>query len=370
MSATLLVGGYGPDMGGSARGVSRIRIDERGALALDGLVLEMPSPSWLALGELGRSGSSTSAPDAPDVALAPLYAALEHADAVATAVAPSSTADGAPARLVARTATGSAAPCHLSVADDAVWVASYTGGTASRHRLENGMATTYDLVVAFDGSGPRPEQDAAHAHTTLGFADDSRLIADLGSDRVVRIADAGEELDALAFPPGTGPRDLLPLHDGTVLVLGELDGTAHRIQIAPALALLESVALPGAVEGDHAAGLALDRRSGVVHVGLRGSNRIARVRVAVAETEADRPRGRARLTALDSIPSTGDWPRHLLVVDDLLLVADQLSSSVSAYALDPTGHAAPTPRGSIAVPSPTHLLRVDDTPWATVATRP
>ncbi|TPW76112.1 lactonase family protein [Schumannella soli] len=365
MSATILVGGYGPDMGGEGSGIVRLHVDDDGALTSDGLVATLPSPSWLVV-----EGDRLYAALEGDAELATLAVAVGATDAASRIDAEQlGLGDGGAEGVIelARAETGGEAVCHLALGHGLAYASAYASGSVSRHRLRDRVAPDLDLELELQAVGgrPRPEQDAPHAHTTLIWSETVILVADLGSDRVVLIHPRGdEEWISLEFPPGTGPRDLLRLDDGTVLVLGELDGTVHRIRIEPELEVIETVELLGAVDGDHAAALALHEASGVVHVGLRGSNRVSRVHLAPASVPSA-----ARLSGLDAVEGQGSWPRHVLVVDDLLLVADQLSNSVSAYRLDATGVAAPHPLGSVAVPSPTHLVRVDDTPWASVATR-
>nr|WP_281361006.1 beta-propeller fold lactonase family protein [Schumannella luteola] len=356
-----MVGGYGPDMDGTGEGIIRLRLDDEGSLESDGLVAALPSPSWLAV-----DGERLYAALEGDAELSTLALA---ADAARLSGWDQQVEVGAGIVEVERAETAGEAVCHVALGSGVAYTSGYASGSVSRHRLRDGVAAHLDLELVLQSVGgrPRPEQDAPHAHCTLVWSDSVILVADLGSDRVVLIRpDETEEWTSLEFPPGTGPRDLLRLDDDTVLVLGELDSTVHRLRVSSdlELELLESVALPGAVDGDHAAALALHEPSGIVHIGLRGSDRIARVHLAPASVPSA-----ARLTARDAVDGVGSWPRHVLVVDDVLLVAEQLSNAVSAYRLDPAGVAAPHPLGSVAVPSPTHLVRVDDTPWASVATR-
>jgi 6-phosphogluconolactonase (cycloisomerase 2 family) len=245
-------------------------------------------------------------------------------------------------------------------------VSNYLDGSIDVYPLLPGGAIgalRQTLVSA--GSGPNPAQDGPHAHSTLVRASGPRgstvLSADLGADRVhVHSVVDGNlvRTSSVVLPPGTGPRDLLDL-GGRVILLGELQGTIFALggdggDSAPERwrVLAAGTLAADWVEGDHAAALAVDGSGRFLYTGLRGSNRIAVIRLS-------------DLSPVAAVPCGGDWPRHLCVIPggvsagaDLLLVANQLSSTVAAFRLDPvTG--IPHPLGSpVDVASPTFLLPV------------
>ena len=97
------------------------------------------------------------------------------------------------------------------------------------------------------------------------------------------------------------------------------------------------------IEGDHWAGLAIDDSGSRLYTGLRGSNRIAVVDAAT-------------LSPIAAISCGGDWPRNLWLAGEMLYVANERSSTVTSFRVDPvTG--IPSPVGSPeAVPTPTYLL--------------
>ena len=158
-----------------------------------------------------------------------------------------------------------------------------------------------------DDRGPLPAQEGPHAHHVLPLADGRVLTLDLGTDRVYLHRWSGARLlryDELALPPGTGPRDLLPLPDGRIALLGEW--SCELLLLEPAgesFEIVQILALPGATAGeDQAAALGLSADGRFVFAGIRGSNRIASIAL---DADAARPVGWA--------PSGGDWPRHLVV---------------------------------------------------------
>ncbi len=302
-----LVGAYGPDMGGTATGVSRLVSNADGSLAIDP-TFEFPleSPAFLARGET-------------------LYAALEGRGEVA--------ADEA------RFSTGGQWPCHIGIYGDTVVVANYFDGTVT--------VLGGETIQPLPGSGPTPAQDGPHAHATVQIAPGVILSADLGADRIVIYSLEDGALirtGSVALPPGTGPRDFL-VNGEHLYVLGEHSRTITVARWSGSeLAILNSVPLPGALDTDQASALGLG--DGFLYAGLRGSNQ-----VAVLAVSADG----SGLVGVTSVSSAGNWPRHLVVDGRVLHVANQLSNSVASFALGSDGIprliAEPT-----VTPSPTYLL--------------
>lgn len=314
------VGGYGADMNGSAEGVGLLHSRDDGSLEYAGVVAEAPSPSFLL-----RDGDH-------------LHAALEGTGEVATFAVPGF-------ERLSTASSGGGLPCQLATIGDSLIVANYADGTVGVIR-----AGELTQVIAGGGSGPRAEQDGPHAHAAFAVDAVTLLSLDLGADRVHTYAVDGGVLErtfSLALPPGTGPRDIVRHPSGLILVLGELGGELMVFDwVDESLELCSFLALPGALEADHAAGIAID--GDFVYVGLRGSDRISVMRTS---------RGGRRLEAVGWVSSEGQFPRHLAARDGLLHVANQNSSTVASFRLGEDGIprliAAPS-----AVPSPTHLLAI------------
>ena len=320
----LLIGAYGSDMNGGARGVGAARSDPDGAVALSGDVLESASPSWLA-----ARGDR-------------LVATLEGTGEVAWFVRSGGAwiADGV-------VATGGQAPCHAAfLDDDTVAVACYVDGAVVV--LRHGDEAPAQRLDG-SGSGPLEAQGGPHAHHVLVLSDGRVLTLDLGADRLHvhrRTADGLlERIESIPLPEGTGPRDLLALPSGEIALLGEwscelmiLDPAGSEFEV------VQILALPGATPGsDQAAALGLSSDGRQLFAGIRGANR-----VAVVELEADGAR------ALGSVPSGGEWPRHLLVDGELLHVANQSSDLIATFRI--RAGELPTQVGTTATPSPTCVI--------------
>ncbi|OUE08961.1 6-phosphogluconolactonase [Clavibacter michiganensis] len=250
--------------------------------------------------------------------------------------------------------SGGAGPCHLHVVDGFLLTSHYGDGTVAVHPIQpdGGLGEAVQLLTA-EGSGPRPQQDGAHAHSTLHVGGGTVLSADLGTDTVHVHALRDGRLDrvaGVALPPGTGPRHLALLASGRVLVVGELDGTLHALEGADGTwriaASTSCAAVPDARDSAAEVQVSADGRR--AYVGLRGSERIAVVAIA--------PDG--ALAPFADFDCGGAVPRHHVLVDDRLHVANQGSGTVASFRLDP---ATGLPTGApdvIAVPSPTYLLPV------------
>ena len=324
------VGGYTSTMGGTAEGISLLRCQK------DGTDLEVvgttptSSPSFLAAGAGGL-----------------LYSTDEYGTGEAGRVEAFRRGPGFVLEPLGGQPTTGAFPCQVSVTADRLYVSNYRDGSIDVFPLGlDGVIGEKVQTLGSSGSGPNPVQAGPHAHSTL-VRGTTVLSADLGADRVhVHAIENGMlvRTASVPLPPGTGPRDLRA-HEGRVLLLGELQGTIFTLDDHGQVVSAGVIAADWG-DGDHAAGLAVDSSARFIYTGLRGSNRIAVIRAS-------------DLSPVAAVPCGGDWPRHLCVIDgDVLLVANQLSSTVAAFRIDPaTG--IPHPLGSPAdVASPTFLLPV------------
>lgn len=317
-----LVGGYGPDMGGTASGMLWARSAADGRLEIRGLAAELDSPAWITV-------------DGPRV-----FVALEGAGAIVEL-------ERVGSRLapVAHHVVGTY-PCHIAAADGMPVVACYGDGTV------------WTPSGALEGSGergPLEAQDGPHAHHVLRLADGRVLTLDLGTDLMHLHHVEGGALvryDELAFPPGTGPRDLLVLPDGRLAVVGEWSCELLLLEpMGTTFEIVQILPLPGATPvDDQAAALGLSADGRFVFAGIRGSNRIATLAL---DADAVRPVG--------WVPSGGDWPRHLVVDGEFVHVANQLSNAIATFRVQPDGTLAPAGE-PVMVPSPTCLAAVGAAP--------
>ncbi|MGV8884936.1 MAG: lactonase family protein [Microbacteriaceae bacterium] len=323
-----LAGTYTHDMGGSALGILSLRGTSAGGLELGGVAVAADSPSYLAY-----DGST-------------VYAVAEGTGRVA-----SYARDDAGLTFITDASSGGSAPCHLGVYGSTIVACNYVDGVVGvleSQPLSPEHSLTLVQSLSAEGGGPHAVQDGPHAHSSVQLADGTVLTADLGADRVhIHGLENGrlERRSSFALAPGTGPRDFALLPSGDLLLLAELSAELLLLRWNGSLSVVDRVNLPGAVPGDHAAGISVSNDSRHAFVALRGSNRIAVVTL-----------GDSELSAVNSVSSGGDWPRHHVIDGDVLHVANQLSSTIASFRIDERG--IPQLLETTSVPSPTFLLRV------------
>ncbi|WP_402374171.1 lactonase family protein [Isoptericola rhizosphaerae] len=336
-SRTLWIGTYpAGSTPGTGEGVWRVEVDPgTGAFGTPTLAAEVAAPSFLALH-----------PHAPA-----LYAVSETAPGRLTALHVS---DDGGATPLGALASGGDDPCHVAATPRTVWVANYGDGAAAAVAVadDGTPAEDHRAVHLGEGTGPVTDrQEGPHAHqvTVVG---DHVLVTDLGADLVRRYpvdagpGDAGPSRSPAAddpsvdddvaarLPAGTGPRHLVVLPSGALVVVGELDAQLHVL--VPSGAGWEHAGAvpvrPGAVAGEDFGGHVTVSGDGTrLHVGVRGPDVLAVHEVADGAAPT--------ITHLaDTSLGDGGWPRHHEVLDadgaELVVVALQGSSELAAVRLD------------------------------------
>jgi 6-phosphogluconolactonase len=328
------VGSYTSSMGGSSEGIGAVLASD-GSLEFAGVAAEVSSPSFLANGIV------------PGL----VYATDESNGRVE---AFRRTADTTLEPLGGQVTTGAAgaSPCHISVTADRLYVANYGSGAVDVFPvLADGAIGPLETSFAGIGRGPHPAQEGPHAHATLVIestvAGRTILSADLGSDQIHvhrLVDDELARVSSASLPPGTGPRDFAVAPDGRIFVLGELSGAIIEID-GDGRMLRSGQAVASPVAGDHLAALAIDAAGVYLYTGLRGSNRIA-----VVDSRT--------LTPVADLPCGGEWPRHLVLSSDLVHVANERSSTIATFRIDPATGIPEQFGPAVDVPTPTYLLAV------------
>lgn len=239
--------------------------------------------------------------------------------------------------------------CHGAVAGSFLVVAHYGSGSVSAVQLDaTGAPVRETAHLQFTGSGADAErQEAPHAHQVVVDGDEL-LVCDLGTDRVHRLRLTPEgaletAAPALELPAGFGPRHLVRTGD-LVVVLGELRGELWLGRIdAEHVHQLDLVPSTGH-SGSQPSGLRIDA-DGLLWSAQRGPDTIA-----VHRIEDD------RLVLVTEFASGGRWPRDLVLVDDLLLVANQESAQVTVFDRAQVLAGPAEPRHQIHSHDPTAIL--------------
>ncbi len=318
----------------SSKGIYAYRWDAaKGEIALIGLAAETESPTFLAL-----------SPDAKY-----LYAANEvdsfnraKGGGVSSFVVDAKAGKLTAINAVSAKGTGT---CHVAVdkTGQAVFCANYSGGSAaSFHVKADGGLTEVVSFFQYSGHGPKPDQEAAHAHRATVTPDNKYvLMNDLGLD-CIHIYDLDAATAKLTphdppewkSQPGTGPRALRFHPNGKwaycVLELSSEVAALRWDPQAGSLTTVQTVSLiPEGYAGKnpHASEIVLDRAGKFVYAADRFDDVLVSFRVNPAT---------GKLTKLGSSKYGGKTPRHIALdpTGRWMLVANQDSDNISVVKRD------------------------------------
>ncbi|WP_370618440.1 lactonase family protein [Mumia sp. Pv 4-285] len=260
------------------------------------------------------------------------YATNETAAGGVTAVA----VDGAGGMRVLGTASTGGSPCHATVTADGRWLltADYTGSTVTLVELDpDGRPRATVDSAHLVGSGPDAErQEQSHPHMVATDVVGEMLVCvDLGTDLLTSLAisDRGQLTQERTWrlPPGTGPRQIVTHPDGgTALVVGELSGTLLHVRLGDSDDAEVLAEAPTTSGDERSLPAQLTAYGDHVLVSNRGPDTVAVLDVRSSS-----------LAHVAELPTGGRWPRHFAVVDGLLLVANEDSSTIETLELDAGG---------------------------------
>lgn len=314
---------------GTGEGIWRTGVGADGRFAAAELVARVAAPSFLALDPSRRT----------------LLAVTEDEPGALTSFRVS---DAAGLTSAGGVASGGASPCHVVATETSAWVANYGDGVAAVADLSPEGELTAPRTFPHTGSGPVDDrQEGPHAHFVHVWGD-RVLVSDLGTDELRTYPLDGAEPDdggsvAAVLPPGTGPRHLVELADGTVLVAGELDCRLHvLVPAGPGrLEHVGSAAITPRNQADGSAGYPshVTAAGDLVHVGVRGPDVLAVLRVRAADEAAGAGVRVGHLVVehvADVDLGAGAWPRHHAVLHDgaTVVVAAQNADALVAVRLD------------------------------------
>lgn len=317
------VGGYTPEMGGSGSGISRWRADGDAFVAA-GPAHPTPSPSFLAR----------------HPRLPVLYSADESAGTVS---AFRITAAGGELSPLGSRPAGPAV-CHVAVSPSGDHLAAtcWGDGTVALYPIDPEGALG-EPVFATPAEDPHPAlrattpppaglEASSRAHMSLWLGPEEVVTTDLGYDllRVFSVRDGRlHPTSTVELPFGCGPRHLVALSDDLLVVCTEYscealsvvrDGAGRRL--AARLPLTPDSPRPGETAAHIEAS-----PGGLLHVGLRGSDRIAVLRCDEA----------GALAGIGAFASGGSLPRHHAVEGRVLRVAHQGSDEITTHRVDDGG---------------------------------
>lgn len=335
-STLIWTGSYTSDNGGKGTGIGAVAARTDGRLVVLGTAAETPSPSFLAVH-----------PTLPIV-----YAVGEFTRTV-QAYRRTGKYELEPA---GEPWIAGEAACHVAVDPFGrfIVVACWGDGAVLLYELDDDGGISRRLPAA-PATDPYDAGRPSRAHASLMLGDGRIMTTDLGFD-VVRVWNYGPGKGLLpdhdvALPQGSGPRHLVLHSSGTVFVLTEYsidvavlqpgsDGVFRLLSTGPATH-------GGALDGDAAAEIAVSPDGRFVYTGVRGSNRIS---VLAVED------GGTRLRPLADTPCGGNWPRHHLVRDGWLHVANERSNDLVTFPIDTATGLIGVAHNRIGTGSPTALV--------------
>ena len=229
-----------------------------------------------------------------------------------------------------RLSTGGSQPCHLAVSPNGhhLACANYGSGNVAVFSVEpDGALGRRTDLVQHSGSGPRADrQEGPHAHQVT-VRDDSVSAVDLGCDAIFHYGLSADgrltQRDITHAEPGSGPRHLVTHPSGLHFVANELASTVSTYDASFQPLESRPATLVSAEVDNYPSELALSPDGRFLYVANRGNDSVTTFAV-----------GAAGLTPVDEIATGGAWPRHLAVVDDTLLVANQHSGTITTLQLD------------------------------------
>lgn len=250
-------------------------------------------------------------------------------------------------------------PCYVALSPDRrrLAVADYGSDVVAIFDLDTASSALRPGPKLLRGTG---NAAPGHAHWVQWSPEGDRLyVVDLGHDEVrVHDVDAdgsiGPGRTAFRMPTKSGPRHLA-FHPGGQLafLLTEYANTLTALRRQPdgTLRQIQTIStLPaGYAETSYGAHVQLSADGSAVYVSNRGHNSIAVLAIA----------GDGRLTARQTVPCGGDWPRFFLLLDRHLIVANQKSDNLAVFAVAPDGMLRPTGHG-LSLNRPVMLLRLPD----------
>ena len=206
--------------------------------------------------------------------------------------------------------------CHLTVAQNRVYVANYISGSV--------VMLPEGIVRQHSGKGPHPaRQEAAHTHF-VGMTPDGRhlLAVDLGTDMIYVYSPDLTLLDRISMPTGHGCRHLAWSEDGKyAFCVNELASTVSTLRYEQgSFTLLDTVsALPAecAVE-NNAAAIRVDGEN--LYVSNRGCDNLA------VFTHRD-----GELSQPVFVDAEGIGPRDFYVYGGYLFCTNEGSDCVSVF---------------------------------------
>ncbi|QNQ80740.1 lactonase family protein [Lactobacillus sp. PV034] len=227
-----------------------------------------------------------------------------------------------------------AAPAYVGLdrTHHLIFTANYHLATLNVFSYDDGGHITFITNTQHQGSGPRPEQEAAHPHYFDRTPKGHLVSCDLGTDRVDFYDFKDNKLVHLAtyqMESGFGTRHLTFSPDGkTMFIVGELSSQVNVAHINEENWTFENIAtyktIPDHFEGHNgAAAIRLSKDGNFLYVSNRGDDSIA-----VFKVKPD-----SQLELIQRISTFGAFPRDFNwdKAQKLVVAANQNTNNATLY---------------------------------------
>ncbi|WP_397446420.1 lactonase family protein [Polaribacter sp. R77954] len=316
-STTFYVGTY---TNGESEGIYQYQINPQGVLSKIGLVAKTNNPSFLARTKDHKTLIAVEETNKNGTGFVKSYAI--HKDALV---------------FKSTSKSGGGHPCFVTISDNKVLVANYTGGTIGYLQLDNQNGLTNLLAIQqHTGKGTTTRQQAPHAHSTWFHPCKKEVIAaDLGTNELwFSTINKNEnsfvftQQKTLQMAEGAGPRHLTfhPNHQW-IYVLNELNNTVSLVKEKNNTYFVDSSIsmLPkGYSKYTKAADIHISKDGRFLYASNRGHNSIVIYKV-------NPENGNLELVGFESVKGISPRNFSLSLDDKFLVVANQDSNNIVSF---------------------------------------
>lgn len=263
-------------------------------------------------------------------------------------------------REVQQVPTHGADPCHLrfDAGGRLLICTNYSSGSITTFMVDADGGLGRTNVIQHRGEGPDPvRQGSAHTHSSLVIGNRVH-VADLGSDSIsVYEIREGELLpdpvQVVSLPPGAGPRHMVVSPgSGRVFCICELDNTIVTMAVDAKGRLVpagRASTLPDEFSGrSFTAEIAISADGQYVYGSNRGHDSIA---VLAAGMEGE-------LKQVQIHPTGGSHPRHFLLDEEILIVANRDSHNLVVFRRNAQSGVLEDTGFVIEMPAPVCVLQI------------
>ena len=317
-----------------------------------GRVIDIPAPTWLTA----------------DAKRPILYSVTSGAAGSNNLISLAVDAKTGGLSVTGRSASGGGDATYLDVdpVSHSLFTANYASGQVSVLPIEaDGQLGAVSSIQSDSGTGPSPRQASPHAHSAvLDPSGHYVLVGDLGADRIFvyafdaktrQLTPAATPFEAT--PPGSGPRHLVFHPNGKlVFLVSELSAEVRSYKWNAStgrLQLLQTTPLAAPdFQGKKSGGeIALSDDGRFLYISERGENQI--VVFAVDATTG-------QLSETQRIAAQGDSPWHFAFDPSRkwFLVADEASSLITTFKVDPASGKLTPSADTLSVPRPVNVTFV------------